>query len=526
MVGVLVLVWLWFDPKLRSWLASRYRKAPPCVTSHLPFLGCAIEFGKGPPVQFIRRCFQDLGSIFTLHLAGRQMTFIFEPRLFPVFFGATGGDETLAQLTRAVDFQQATMPFLCRCFGMSEASYVAYHTRALDLMRGKLLPLALESSRGTGNVQELRRSLLEQFDAFWGDYGVSKPLFRLTQDAAFAASVDTLFGRRLRRQEPDLAKLFHQFDEWFELASSDIPHLLLPKFRHAQRSLLAKLDGYARSLERERKEKEKKGEDITESGLRAEGLVPSLIELVEGKELGSWLLAILWAAESNTIPAIFWILCFLHSPNNSDLLRAVVQQIDEVFDASNDDPSYADISNRLPLLRAVVHETFRLRSAAVIVRKTIAPLPLGGYVIPEGHFLCLSPLWSHRLQNIYGDDSDEWNPSRWDLSASSSASSTAGASPFLSLVSKPSESSATSTSKTLEARSAFIAFGSGKYRCPGQFFAYLEATLLVALVLRRYQIELKDPVPLPDQMNLVGLQKPIGDCRIDYKLRATRMNAK
>jgi hypothetical protein len=113
------------------------------------------------------------------------LTFLFEPRHFPIFFGASGGKEALASLTAAVDFQQATMPFLCRCFGMSEPSYISYHTRALDLMRGKLLPSSLEG-KGTGNALVLREAFNEELKTHWGDSGVHS-LFELVKETAFAA---------------------------------------------------------------------------------------------------------------------------------------------------------------------------------------------------------------------------------------------------------------------------------------------------------------------------------------------------
>ena len=60
-------------------------------------------------MDFIKQCQTKYGDTFTLHLAGRHLTFLMNPEDLEVFFSR---DESV------VDFRFATQPFLSRCFGV------------------------------------------------------------------------------------------------------------------------------------------------------------------------------------------------------------------------------------------------------------------------------------------------------------------------------------------------------------------------------------------------------------------------
>ena len=89
-----------------------------------------------------------------------------------------------------------------------------------------------------------------------------------------------------------------------------------------------------------------------------------------------------------------------------------------------------------------------------------------------------------------------------------------------------------------------LAFGGGKYRCPGRHFAEAELTVLTSLLLLRYDWELLprpgpgggsaagkqaetapgDPaglLPPPNLCKLVGIKVPLGPCWVEYQRRAS-----
>lgn len=58
---------------------------------------------------------------------------------------------------------------------------------------------------------------------------------------------------------------------------------------------------------------------------------------------------------------------------------------------------YATIDN-LPILDRCLKETLRLAPPLLsLMRKVVQPVEYKGYVIPKGHYICVSPTATHRL---------------------------------------------------------------------------------------------------------------------------------
>ena len=88
-------VWLafeWSRHLRRVWFPPT--NEPPLVSGYLPFIGAAVLLGRGPPVDFLRQCRENAAKSspnnphgnFTLHVGGRNMTFVFDPAFFDAFF--------------------------------------------------------------------------------------------------------------------------------------------------------------------------------------------------------------------------------------------------------------------------------------------------------------------------------------------------------------------------------------------------------------------------------------------------------
>jgi len=451
-VTLLVLVlgfWVKHLVRNSAWYVRLWLKAPPLVSGPLPFVGCAVRFAAGPPVKFIPRCQRRLGDVFTLHLAGRRLTFLLNPRHFPLFFQSP---------EHQVDFVHATQPFLTRGFGVPRQEYFDYHVRTLTTLRRALSPHAL-SEHNRRLVPLFQRYLSERIEP------AEVNLHTTVRRIIFDCSVTLLLGEGLAAHQA-LMENFSQFDALFEVASSPLPHLFLPQFRRAKAHLLSALRECAAEL------KGRSEELACSNG----GVGASLIDAVDrpGNE-ASWLLSILWAAEANTIPMTVWlIMCLLHHPEYLALVREEIathmypqRSVDQKQESEQESskecvfhvPS-AKTFEQMTHLRNAVFETVRLYSATIILRQACQPVPVDDYVVPAGNYLCLSPLWTQRSPELF-EDPDEWKPSRW------------------------SDPNALHKNH----RYAFLAFGSGKYRCPGQYFALLEMTSLVALILTNFDIE-------------------------------------
>ena len=121
----------------------------------------------------------------------------------------------------------------------------------------------------------------------------------------------------------------------------------------------------------------------------------------------------------------------------------------------------ADDVAQLPWLTATLKEALRLYPpvAALMTRRTIAPITLGGVDVPRGAMLRVTPWVLHRDERWF-PQADRFVPERF----------LDGAAPI--------------------EKGAWMPFGVGPRVCIGQHFAMLEMALLAAMLLQRYEMRL------------------------------------
>ncbi|MEU8772474.1 cytochrome P450 [Streptomyces sp. NPDC048606] len=125
-------------------------------------------------------------------------------------------------------------------------------------------------------------------------------------------------------------------------------------------------------------------------------------------------------------------------------------------------PEAADL-DRLPYLTRVLKEAMRLYPAApVIGRRAVAATEIGGYTIPAGADVILSPWVTHR-HPAYWSEPDRFDPSRF-----------------------------TPEAEAARPRYAWFPFGGGPRACIGQHFSMLESVIALAMILRAYEFEAVD----------------------------------
>ncbi|XP_068921924.1 24-hydroxycholesterol 7-alpha-hydroxylase isoform X2 [Petaurus breviceps papuanus] len=198
----------------------------------------------------------------------------------------------------------------------------------------------------------------------------------------------------------------------------------------------------------------------------------------------------LWAALSNAVPVAYWtVIYILYNPS---VYKNIMEGISSVFGEAGKNKieiSENDLK-KLPLIKWCVLETIRLVAPGIIARKVIEPVKILNYTVPSGDLLMMSPFWIHRNPK-YFPEPELFKPERWEKA-------------------------------NLEKNAFldwFVAFGGGKYPCPGRWFALLEIEIYVALVFYKYQFNLLDPFPKQNFNRLVGIQKPSIPCRVEYKCR-------
>jgi cytochrome P450 len=133
-------------------------------------------------------------------------------------------------------------------------------------------------------------------------------------------------------------------------------------------------------------------------------------------------------------------------------------------------PGYEDVA-RLPYTTRVIQEAMRLYPPVWgLPRKALGPDEIGGYPIPAGADVMICPYTLHRHKAFWADPG-KFRPERFEPAAVGHAH-----------------------------RYAYIPFGAGPRVCVGSHLGMLEATLVAAMVARRFRLDLAggaDPVPEP-----------------------------
>jgi len=155
-------------------------------------------------------------------------------------------------------------------------------------------------------------------------------------------------------------------------------------------------------------------------------------------------------------------------------LQRAQAEVDAVLGMANPTPGHLA---RLPWLTATLKEALRLYPpiSALMTRRTTAPITVGGWAIPKGHLLRVTPWVIHRDERWFPQP-DQFLPERF-MDGS---------------VEIP--------------RGAWLPFGTGPRVCIGQHFAMLEMTVLAAMLLQRYRLHLPPGAPAPQPVMHVTLR--------------------
>ena len=111
----------------------------------------------------------------------------------------------------------------------------------------------------------------------------------------------------------------------------------------------------------------------------------------------------------------------------------------------------------------VLHEALRLYGPALFMqRKTITDMVVGAITIPKDHAVVIGAPFMHRDKKVWGEDADQFNPTRF----------------------------ANGVARAAKVPHALLAFSIGPKACIGQNFAMLEAKSVMATVLQKFSFAL------------------------------------
>jgi cytochrome P450 len=190
-------------------------------------------------------------------------------------------------------------------------------------------------------------------------------------------------------------------------------------------------------------------------------------------------LTLFLAGHETTANALTWTFYLLSQ--NPEKLTKLHEELDRIL-PNGKIPSMEDLPN-LKYAESVLAESMRLFPPAwAIGRLAIKEHEFGGYKVPKGALVLLSPFITHRDRRFW-EDADKFIPERWEKLSVKEAGN----------------------------KFIYLPFSKGVRSCIGESFAWTEGILLIATLLRKRKLYL-----MPEQK--IGLS-PLMTLRPKYGMK-------
>jgi cytochrome P450 len=179
---------------------------------------------------------------------------------------------------------------------------------------------------------------------------------------------------------------------------------------------------------------------------------------MDDRQLRDEAMTILLAGHETTANALTWTWLLLSRYQAA--LRELRQELSDVLGGR---PPILEDLPRLRFTKMVIEESMRLYPPAWIIARSVAETDeIGGYQIPAGSIVFVSPYVVHRHPKFW-QDPEGFDPRRFENE-------------------KP--------------RGAYFPFGGGPRMCIGNGFATMEAELVLATIAQRVRFELQPGHPV------------------------------
>lgn len=442
------------------------RSAPPAaevplLSGSLPVVGHIAEFARNPE-NLIFRGVREEGKLFRLRLG---------PDRVIVLLGRENNRFFFSETDRMLTLKNA-YPFMASMFGPDfwfEATHQEYlRQRAVVLPRFAAKTVRTYINDMVMEVRELERRM-----------GASG---RMDLVNTMGPLVLRIAGRSFLGREFSNGLLGRDFFELFRRLSAGMELILPPHWpwphmvrsRRARRELQEILGGLIERRQREPLDP------------------PDFLQILAGARFAdggdlsvemrvNMILLFIWAGQETTTGHVSW--GFIDLLRRPAMLERAVAQAHEVL-GGVEEITHEHV-RRLDFIDRALHETERLHPVALAMRrKAVTDFEHGGFHFRRGDQLMIFPGVSHRLPDEYPRP-HRFHPDRY-LDDPRSKMSLAG-------------------------------FGGGGHRCLGVNFAYLEMNLIVAMLLRDYEMELIDP---PKPVAGMKTRWPASPCRVRYRRRS------
>lgn len=433
----------------------------PPVLRGLPLLGVAPEFRRDP-VATLWRGYRALGPVFAVRLGWMRAAVLIGPEPGRVFFG--GPDEVLS----LPEVYRFLVPMFGRTLQAADGTEYARHRTVMQP--------SFSSARMGGYLEVMVRETRAWLDTL-GDEG-TLDLRPALEALSLRIAAEALMGSEFRAAaDGRFGALYADVAGGLEfILPTNLP---LPRFRRRDRARAA-LHAMLRPIVAARRARPGAYADFLAAFACAR--FPDGSPVPEETAVDLALLLVFAAYETTSAQSAWALLGLLLHPA---WLARVVEEQEEVL-ADEADAADPAALKKLERLGWAIREAERLTPATTLLMRQVArELEVGGFRIPAGWKAVVCPAVTHRLPELYSRpheyDPERFSPERGEGSAPGS----------------------------------LLNFGGGLHRCLGLHFARYEMKVILALLLRRYALELVDRDPRPDYRT--GLTRPLAPCRVRYR---------
>lgn len=325
-------------------------------------------------------------------------------------------------------------------------------------------------------MQDEIQDFLKRTPAFKGNSGTLNISPILGQITLFT-SARSLQGQEVREKvDTTFAKLIHDLDDGFQPINFMLPWLPLPQNRRRDKAQQKVTQLYADIINKRRaSKKEKDSEDMLWTLMDATYKDGTPLP---DHEIAHLMVALLMGGQHNTSVTSSWITLRLASQPH--ILEELYQEQIRVCGDLSQPLKYEDL-DRLPSTTYVIRETLRLHTPIhSIMRKVKNPMPIEGtrWVVPPNNILLATPSAMGRNDH-YFPNAKIWDPHRWESIANPDDQEKEKMDYGYGLVSTGADST-------------YLPFGAGRHRCIGEKYAYLQLTIIIAILVRQFRFKLPE----------------------------------
>ena len=339
------------------------------------------------------------------------------------------------------------------------------------------------------------------------DSGKPVELFQWLQEAVSKSNMYATYGpKNVFEQQPELVQAFFDYDTGLPFLMLGVaPTLLAGKAYAAREKLKRALAAWVVS-----------GDYKTAAPWIISRIDHAVHHGFTLEQAGELELANIFGLLSNAMPSTFWVLA--HVITSQGLMCEVRSELESsgiVTEADGGKTRYINMGKlraNCPLLFSIFRETLRQTALFASVRRVLEDTSVGTgdqqFLLKKGYLVQTSGPVIHNSQEVWGPDSQDFNPYRFYGNANGTKTSSAGF----------------QRGKESIHPAAFRAFGGGSSLCPGRHFAQMEIMGLVALLLLGWEIEGADQrgLSLPKYKERIanfGVSRPETDLNIKIRRR-------